>query len=562
MRIFLSCLFSLMLLASSCFAASDDGRQLKLKSDAGTEKRIALVIGNSKYNGTSLANPANDARDVAAALTELGFDVTAKIDVTQKEMNRSIVKFGEKLNANTVALFYYAGHGMQVKGKNYLIPVDAQIDSETAVRAETVDVDAVLDQLNRSPLSIVILDACRNNPFERRFRSIGGGLAAMDAPKGTLIAYATAPGSVASDGTGRNGLYTQELLKAMRAPGLPVERMFKEVRKNVTRATGDAQIPWEMSSLTGEFYFKPGKDSQLANLEPVPAPSGNRVEVTRPVINNASQQNQSEYEIDTDRLGSDYIHYVLDESNPTLCQAHCRDDAECRAWTFVKPEIQGKKALCWLKNAVPNSRFDKCCVSGVKLKDNSHQQYANVELVMIPIPGKNYELGKYEVTQVQWSSVMGNNPSHFSSCGDNCPVESVSWDDIQIYLQKLNENTGKQYRLPTRDEWEYACYGGEKNTSYCGGNDLGSMGWYKDNSNGQTHPVGKKQGNGYGLYDMSGNVQEWLSICNDGKNQRFCEIRGGSWFFKPELARVPNRFGNPPSYRSSGNGFRLARTLP
>jgi hypothetical protein len=235
----------------------------------------------------------------------------------------------------------------------------------------------VLDQLNRSPLSIVILDACRNNPFERRFRSAGGGLAAMDAPKGILIAYATSPGSVASDGTGRNGLYTQELLKAMRTPGLPVERMFKEVRKNVTRVTGDTQIPWEMSSLTGEFYFKP---TRVASVEPVPAPSGGRVEVARTETNNTSQLNQPEYEIDADRWGSDYMHYVLDESNPTLCQAHCREDAECRAWTFVKPGIQGKKALCWLKNGVPKARADKCCVSGVitTLKSSSVQAQPNL----------------------------------------------------------------------------------------------------------------------------------------------------------------------------------------
>jgi cytochrome c551/c552 len=251
-----------------------DGRNLAVNQVNGavSEQRIALVIGNSKYKEKSLSNPANDARDMAVALRELGFDVIDKIDVTQKEMNRAIVQFGEKLNANTIALFYYAGHGMQVKGKNYLIPVDAEIASENSARAETVDVDTVLDQLNRSPLSIVILDACRNNPFERRFRSTGGGLAAMDAPKGTLIAYATAPGSIASDGTGRNGLYTQELLKAMRTNGLPVERMFKEVRRNVTRTSGDTQTPWEMSSLTGEFYFKPG--IQVASLESVPIPTG------------------------------------------------------------------------------------------------------------------------------------------------------------------------------------------------------------------------------------------------------------------------------------------------
>lgn len=218
-------------------------------------KRIALVIGNARYAEAPLRNPVNDARDIAAALRSIGFDVIEKTDATQKEMNRAIAQFGERLAASSVALFYYAGHGMQVKGKNFLIPIDAEIASEASVRAEAVDVDAVLDQLGASTVNVVILDACRNNPFERRFRGSGGGLAQMEAPKGSLIAYATAPGRTAADGEGRNGLYTQELLKLIRTPGMPIESVFKRVRSNVARATADNQIPWESSSLTGDFYF-------------------------------------------------------------------------------------------------------------------------------------------------------------------------------------------------------------------------------------------------------------------------------------------------------------------
>jgi hypothetical protein len=219
------------------------------------DKRVALVIGNAKYPSAPLKNPVNDARDMAAALRKLGFEVIERTDASQKEMNRAIAQFGGKLTADSVALFYYAGHGMQVRGKNYLIPVDAQIDSEASVRVEAVDVDGILDQLYASPLNIVILDACRNNPFERRFRGGAGGLAQMEAPKGTLIAYATAPGKTAVDGAGRNGIYTLELLKLMQAPGLPIEQVFKRARANVARATADNQIPWEASSLTGDFYF-------------------------------------------------------------------------------------------------------------------------------------------------------------------------------------------------------------------------------------------------------------------------------------------------------------------
>lgn len=250
-------LFLTVCLGIAVAAAAEPSRNTGAPSAAG-EKRIALVIGNSAYKDAPLRNPANDARDVAATLRKLGFEVIEKTNVAQKEMNRAIVQFGEKLRGDSVALFYYAGHGMQVKGKNYLIPVDAQIQSEASVRVEAVDVDGVLDQLTVSPLNIVILDACRNNPFERRFRSVGGGLAQMDAPKGSLIAYATAPGKTAADGDNRNGLYTQELLKHIQTPGLPLETVFKRVRIGVMAASGEAQTPWETSSLTGDFFFRPG----------------------------------------------------------------------------------------------------------------------------------------------------------------------------------------------------------------------------------------------------------------------------------------------------------------
>jgi uncharacterized caspase-like protein len=218
-------------------------------------KRLALVMGNGSYREAPLKNPVNDARALAASLRGLGFDVMIGENLGQRDMTRLVARFGERLSGHDVGMFFFAGHGIQIKGKNYLIPVDAQITSENSVRAEAVDVDAVLDQLSASPLNVVILDACRNNPFERRFRSVSGGLAQMDAPKGTLIAYATAPGKVAQDGEGVNSTFTTALLRALGEPGLPVESVFKRVRAEVARATSDAQVPWESSSLTGDFYF-------------------------------------------------------------------------------------------------------------------------------------------------------------------------------------------------------------------------------------------------------------------------------------------------------------------
>jgi len=221
-------------------------------------KRIALVIGNGAYTwAPPLKNPPNDARDMAATLKTLGFDVTSGINVSQKDMKRLIREFGMKLKNGGSGLFYYAGHGVQSKGRNYLIPVDANIQSEAEVEDSGVDAALVLNFMDdaQNGLNIVILDACRNNPFARSFRSATDGLAQVDAPTGTLIAYATAPGRVASDGTAQNGLYTAELLKQLRVPGVSVTDMFMRVRAEVMKQTGSKQVPWEASSLVGAFYF-------------------------------------------------------------------------------------------------------------------------------------------------------------------------------------------------------------------------------------------------------------------------------------------------------------------
>ena len=178
---------------------------------------------------------------------------------------------------------------------------------------------------------------------------------------------------------------------------------------------------------------------------------------------------------------------------------------------------------------------------------------------MVVIPGKNYALGKYEVTQAEWESVMRNNPSNFK--GANLPVEMVSWNDIQVYLMRLNEMTGKNYRLPKEAEWQYACYGGSR-TKYCGNNDHNAVAWYKGNSGGQTHPVGQKRANGYGLHDMSGNVWEWLEECYSSNCAAGRVLRGGSWTSSSQNTHAATRLKDVATTRSSNYGFRLAVTLP
>lgn len=179
---------------------------------------------------------------------------------------------------------------------------------------------------------------------------------------------------------------------------------------------------------------------------------------------------------------------------------------------------------------------------------------------MIAIPNQSYEMGKYEITQGQWKAVMGNNPSHFKDCGDTCPVENVSWNDIQVFIQQLNAKTNKSYRLPMEAEWQAACLAGNQ-TEYCGGSDVNTVAWHNGNSGNTTNPVGQKSPNAYGLYDMSGNVAEWMQDKFDNKHDLLV-MRGGSWFFDPKYARAVDRFNNFPAILNDDNGFRLARTLP
>jgi uncharacterized caspase-like protein len=235
------------------------GIELIPKSDRNHSEQpcYALVIGNSNYKTAPLKNPVNDARDIAELLQKKKFHVTLLIDATRKEMRKEISMFGNRLKGSGVGLFYFAGHGMQVNGYNYLIPIGAQIETEEDVQYESINVNIVLNNMHiaGNDLNMVFLDACRNNPFARSFRSVQMGLAPMDAPKGSLISFATAPGSVAADGSGKNGIFTKHLLEQINVPNLEVGQMMRRVRTGVQADTNNQQTPFEVSSLTGNFYF-------------------------------------------------------------------------------------------------------------------------------------------------------------------------------------------------------------------------------------------------------------------------------------------------------------------
>ncbi|HEX9077956.1 MAG TPA: caspase family protein [Desulfuromonadaceae bacterium] len=285
MRIFAP-LIVCTLLALASFPAhvrAQEGRSLSrvAKSPYSAYERVALVIGNSAYPDIPLKNPANDAGDVAAELKKAGFHVRLLTNATREQMDKAISAFGREIRPGGVSMFYYAGHGIQAGGINYLVPVDSRIESEDEIPSRGVDVNLVLRKMDsaRSRVNIIVLDACRNNPFSRSFRSASRGLAQMAAPKGSVIVYATDPGSVAADGSGRNGIFTKHLLAHMITPGIEVEQMLKQVRGGVEAETRGRQVPWTNTSLTGDFYFVPGKRplpaaEVAAPLPPVTAAPG------------------------------------------------------------------------------------------------------------------------------------------------------------------------------------------------------------------------------------------------------------------------------------------------
>lgn len=257
-----------------------------LFTGAKAEKRVALVIGNSSYTQISaLSNPRNDAELMSRSLTALGFDVVLITDANRQAMGRAIRTFGRKLRTagkDAVGVFYYAGHGVQARGANYLIPVGALLEDHADFSIEALSAADVLKQMESAGnrLNLVILDACRNNPFKSKVRGNRRGLARIEAASGTMVAFSAAPGQTAEDGTGKNSTYTAALVSAMQIPGLTVEHVFKRVRVQVEKETVGRQTPWEESSLLGDFYFTPAKATaavpELAVKPAAPVQSSDR----------------------------------------------------------------------------------------------------------------------------------------------------------------------------------------------------------------------------------------------------------------------------------------------
>ena len=467
--------------------------------------KYALVIGNGSYKAVpALDTPVNDANAMAETLQNLGFYVEKGTDMSQEEMETVIRSFRNRLGSGDTALFYYSGHGVEVDGINYLVPVEIAPDM---IRYKGVPVNVVLDKMEeaQTQVNIIILDACRSSL--KGGKGFGKGLAAMRGGEGTYIAYATAPGMEAYTGTGSTSIFTKHLVNYIETPQLKIEDIFKRVRKAVMDETEKVQKPWDSSMLIGDVYLADSGGATIPEIDE---------EQVKKKITNTIGQEFVYIEPGTFMMGSP-------ENEPG------RDS----------DEIQHKVTLT-----------------------------------------KGFYMQTTEVTQGQWKAVMGNNPSSFKDCGDDCPVENVSWEDAQEFIKKLSRKEGKEYRLPTEAEWEYAARAGTTtpfHTGRCLSTDQANYdgnyppegcaeGKYRE----KTVPAGSFSPNAYGLYDMHGNVWEWCqdwygdypagSVTNpEGSSTGSYRVfRGGGWYRYAVNCRSAYRGYDSPGYRSSDLGFRLA----
>jgi len=518
-------------------------------------ERIALVIGNGEYKNTPLDNPTNDADDMKKILSQLGFEVILAKNANRRTMITAIQKFGTRLHHADVGLFFYAGHGLQVKDRNYLVPVDANIKSEADIEHETVDAARVLAQMERANngINIVILDACRNNPYKKRgFRDLTRGLTRMDGPTGTFIAYATAAGEVADDGKGRNSPFTKNLLWALETiPHLMVGELFKKVAQKMIeeQVSGEkSQIPWRHSSIIGDFCFAacPGTEvsQQLRECKKhfqanrlTTGKGGTAFVCYRDVL--TKDPNNVEAKAGLKEIEDRYVawinralkrgqRYKAKRYFPRLCKVNPKSPN----LTEIKAQL-GTSCPQLTRTAVVSRSVEtgKGTFHDL-LKDGTE----GPKMFWIPADEsiKRFAIGRYEVTFAEYDKFAEatEKPDDQDWGRGNRPVINVSWEDAMAYAEWLSEETGQKYSLPTEAQWQYAA----GTTSQ---EDICRYGNVRDCSDDYdyTAPVGKFKPNKFGLFDMSGNVSEWT--CSDENNSKACVgekpnnpviILGDSWY--------------------------------
>jgi formylglycine-generating enzyme required for sulfatase activity len=602
------------------------------------EKRVALIVGNSAYKHvTRLENPANDAKLMAETLRALGFTLVGngpQLDLDEPALKRVVRSFGDALTGADVALFYYAGHGVQVRGANFLVPVGANPVKEADVDIEMLDTNVVLRQMESAgtKLNLVILDACRNNPFGGRgLRSTGSGLAQIQAPQGTLISFATQPGAVALDGTGRNSPYTQALAAAIRKPGLDIFRTFNEVGLTVATATNGQQQPWvSLSPIKGDFYFggAPAAPAVAAQVQ------------TPPHVDAAERAGVVTQNTTSIAVLEDFVRQFGATPFGSMAKARLEELKKSQTAAAavvvppplpaaapkptpavvtppiapaVPPQAAPKPAVGIFSSSAPSAAAGVTPLAAdreraLKPKDTFKECDACPDMIVVPAgnfmmgaaPAEGtakYEgpqhrvtfaqplaVGRFAVTFAEWDACVadrgcnGYKPDDKGWGRDRLPVIHVSWDDAKAYVAWLSKKTGKTYRLLSESEREYVTRAGTT-TQYWTGKSISTAQANYDSGDSnyrrKTVPVDSFAPNPFGLFQVHGNVTEWLEDCHndnykgaptDGSawTSGYCigrAQRGGPWWTGPLGIRSAARGHTLPDSRDHGNGFRVARSL-
>src|SRR5215475_1814058 len=551
------------------------------------QNRWALVIGNSAYGAAigALPNPVNDATDMASTLQPFGFTATLLLNATRQQMEEARAAFHRQLRPGGVGLFYFAGHGAQVDGTNYLIPIGANVEKAVTTQAESVSAEQVLASMTAAgtTLNILILDACRNNPFLSRWPvQVPRGLAPMQAARGSFIAYATAPGAVAADGGGRNGTYTKHLLRYLTTPDLLVEQMFKRVRVAVEEETGGVQTPWEASSLQGDFSFRPTAEARPGLAVVQEPPRQEQTGTPGTAVAAAKPSGPRPPELAPTIVGKDGAEMVLVPAGEFM-MGSAPDDIT----SLLRRHPKANGAI--LKDELPKHRvfLDAFYIDKYEVTNARFQQF--VQATGYRTQAEREGGGKIRTGAKIWAQVPGatwraprGNGS--SIAGQEAhPVVQVSWHDAKAYC------TWAGKRLPAEAEWEKAARGPDGRL-YPWGNEIDGtkanfcdrncpFAWNDtavDDGYRSTAPVGSYEvgKSSYGAYDMAGNVWEWVADWYDAKYYRRSParnppgpasgmqvvLRGGSWLYTAPDLRVTERAGVPPDRRNENIGLRCVRT--
>ncbi|MDR0878118.1 MAG: SUMF1/EgtB/PvdO family nonheme iron enzyme [Treponema sp.] len=573
----------------------------------GAQQKFALVIGNGSYTQVSaLKNPVNDANDMEAALKGLGFQVDKIVNGSLIQMEEGVTRFKNRLAAsgNGQGFFFYAGHGVQSAGENYLIPVDANIPGESYLRTRALVVQVVLDELAEAgnPLNVIVLDACRDNPFGWK-RSGSRGLTVVGAqPSGSIIIYATSAGSTAADGSGRNGLFTGQLLTHLKTPGLEVNELFRRVGEGVQTVSNNQQSPAVYSQFFRTAYLgsPPQAGTQAGpwintvietgSLTVTAASAGTLQVVSggKAVVNQnvaaGSRTTISDLDAGSYTVTMQYGGGAKPEEKTVTVSANKTASASftyqgSTAQSTVQPAATTQRASLDGFVRIQGGTFTMGSPASEKDLDSDEIQHQ--------VTVSSFYMGKYEVTQKEWTAVMGTNPSNFK--GDNLPVETVSWLDAVNYCNKRSQYEGLSpaytingenviwnwgangYRLPTEAEWEYACRAGSTGPFSTGNNITTGQANYNGTYRKKTTAVGSFSPNAWGLYDMHGNVWEWCwdwygaysagsqadpAGASSGSDR---VLRGGSWGDDAQSMRSSYRNYGYPGGRGNFSGFRIVR---